>query len=37
MPLEDRQACADAMQPVYAKFATTPKLQNLVKRIQATQ
>ena len=27
----------DAMQPVYAKFASTPRLKDLVKRIQETQ
>jgi tripartite ATP-independent transporter DctP family solute receptor len=37
IPLEDRQAWADAMPPVYAKFATTPELQSLVQRVQATQ
>ena len=37
IPLEDRQAWADAMAPVYAKFATTPELQSLVQRVQATQ
>ncbi|MBP7064493.1 TRAP transporter substrate-binding protein [Ferrovibrio sp.] len=31
----DKKAFATAMQPVYAKFAGTPKLQDLVKRIQA--
>ena len=36
-PLEDKQAFVDAMEPVYAKFADTPELQDLVKRIQATQ
>ena len=37
MPLEDRQAWVDAMQPVYAKFANTPELQSLVQKVQATQ
>ena len=37
LPLEDRQAWVDAMQPVYAKFADTPELQSLVKRVQDTQ
>jgi TRAP-type C4-dicarboxylate transport system substrate-binding protein len=31
----DRQGFVDAAQPVYAKFASDPKLQDLVKRIQA--
>lgn len=33
--IEDRQAWAEAMKPVYAKFATTPELQSLVERVQA--
>ena len=37
VPIENKQAFIDAMQPVYAKFANTPKLKDLVKRIQATQ
>ena len=37
IPLEDRQAWVDAMQPVYAKFAGTPELQALVQKVQATQ
>jgi tripartite ATP-independent transporter DctP family solute receptor len=37
LPLEDRQAWVDAMQPVYAKFANTPELQSLVQKVQATQ
>ena len=37
IPLEDRQAWVDAMQPVYAKFANTPELQALVQKVQATQ
>ena len=35
--LEDRQAWVDAMQPVYAKFASTPELQALVGQVQATK
>lgn len=37
IPLGDRQAWVDAMQPVYAKFADTPELQDLVQKVQATQ
>jgi len=37
LPLEDRQAWADKMQPVYAQFANTPELQSLVQKVQATQ
>src|SRR5687767_6259562 len=37
IPLEDRQAWVDAMQPVYAEFAATPELQALVQQVQATQ
>ena len=33
-PIENRKEFVDAMQPVYAKFANTPKLQELVKKIQ---
>jgi tripartite ATP-independent transporter DctP family solute receptor len=33
-PIENRKEFVDAMQPVYAKFANTPKLQALVKKIQ---
>lgn len=36
IPIENRQAFADAMRPVYAKFAGTPELRGLVERIQAT-
>jgi len=36
-PVEDRQAFVDAVQPVYAKFANTPALQELVKKVQASQ
>ena len=32
----DKKSFSDAMAPVYAKFAADPKLQDLVKRIQAT-
>jgi TRAP-type C4-dicarboxylate transport system substrate-binding protein len=31
----DKKSFSDAMAPVYAKFAADPKLQDLVKRIQA--
>ena len=37
IPLEDRQAWGDAMQPVYAKFADTPELQALIEEVRATQ
>ena len=33
----DKQPFIDAMAPVYAKFASTPELSDLVKRIQAVQ
>ena len=33
----DKKSFSDAMAPVYAKFAADPKLQDLVKRIQATE
>jgi tripartite ATP-independent transporter DctP family solute receptor len=33
--VEDRQAWADAMKPVYEKFASTPELQSLVQRVQS--
>ena len=33
----DKQEFIDAMKPVYAKFADTPKLQSLVQRIQETK
>jgi tripartite ATP-independent transporter DctP family solute receptor len=33
----DRQAFSDAMKPVYEKFAATPALQSLVKRISETK
>jgi tripartite ATP-independent transporter DctP family solute receptor len=35
--LANKQEFIDAMKPVYAKFANTPKLASLVKRIQETQ
>jgi TRAP-type C4-dicarboxylate transport system substrate-binding protein len=35
--LANKQEFIDAMKPVYAKFANTPKLQSLVKRIQDTK
>jgi tripartite ATP-independent transporter DctP family solute receptor len=35
--IANKQEFIDAMKPVYAKFANTPKLQDLVKRIQATK
>jgi tripartite ATP-independent transporter DctP family solute receptor len=35
--LANKQEFIDAMKPVYAKFANTPKLQSLVKRIQETK
>jgi TRAP-type C4-dicarboxylate transport system substrate-binding protein len=37
IPVENKQAFADAVQPMYAKFATTPELKSLVERIQATK
>jgi len=33
----DKKSFSDAMAPVYAKFASTPRLKDLVKRIQDTQ
>lgn len=33
----DKKSFADAMKPVYEKFAGTPALQALVKRVQATE
>jgi len=33
--IENKKPFIDAMQPVYAKFANTPKLQSLVQKIQA--
>jgi tripartite ATP-independent transporter DctP family solute receptor len=35
--ITNRQEFVDAMKPVYAKFANTPRLKELVKRIQDTQ
>jgi tripartite ATP-independent transporter DctP family solute receptor len=35
--IANKQEFVDAMQPVYAKFANTAKLKDLVKRIQETQ
>jgi tripartite ATP-independent transporter DctP family solute receptor len=35
--IADKKPFSDAMAPVYAKFANTPKLQELVKRIRETQ
>ena len=35
--IPNRQEFIDAMKPVYAKFASTPRLQDLVKRIQETR
>ncbi|WP_407704138.1 TRAP transporter substrate-binding protein [Xylophilus rhododendri] len=37
LPIADKKPFIDAMAPVYAKFANTPKLRELVKRIQDTQ
>ena len=37
VPIANKQEFIDAMKPVYAKFANTPKLQDLVKRIQETK
>jgi tripartite ATP-independent transporter DctP family solute receptor len=37
LPIANKQEFQDAMKPVYAKFANTPKLQELVKRIQDTK
>jgi TRAP-type C4-dicarboxylate transport system substrate-binding protein len=37
IPLADKQAWADAMKPVYEKFASAPELQALVQEVQATQ
>jgi tripartite ATP-independent transporter DctP family solute receptor len=34
IPVANKQEFVDAMKPVYAKFANTPKLTDLVKRIQ---
>jgi TRAP-type C4-dicarboxylate transport system substrate-binding protein len=35
--IANRQEFVDAMKPVYAKFADTPRLKDLVKRIQDTK
>jgi TRAP-type C4-dicarboxylate transport system substrate-binding protein len=35
--LANKKEFVDAMAPVYAKFASTPKLKDLVKRIQETK
>ena len=35
--IANKQEFIDAMKPVYAKFANTPRLQDLVKRIQETK
>ena len=37
VPIANKQEFIDAMKPVYAKYANTPKLQSLVKRIQETK
>jgi tripartite ATP-independent transporter DctP family solute receptor len=37
VPLANKQEFIDAMKPVYAKFASTPKLKDLVRRIQETK
>ena len=37
VPLANKQEFIDAMKPVYARFASTPKLQELVKRVQDTK
>lgn len=37
IPIEDRQAWVDAVQPIYERFAGTPELKSLVERAQATQ
>jgi TRAP-type C4-dicarboxylate transport system substrate-binding protein len=37
VPIANKQEFIDAMKPVYAKFANTPRLQELVKRIQETK
>jgi TRAP-type C4-dicarboxylate transport system substrate-binding protein len=35
--IENKKEFIDAMQPVYAKFANTPKLQGLLQKTRATQ
>jgi TRAP-type C4-dicarboxylate transport system substrate-binding protein len=37
VPVANKQEFQDAMKPVYVKFASTPKLQELVKKIQDTK
>ena len=37
IPIEDKQAFVDAVQPLYEQFAGTPELKSLVERIQATK
>ncbi|QJR14623.1 TRAP transporter substrate-binding protein [Usitatibacter palustris] len=37
VPIANKQEFIDAMKPVYEKFASTPKLKDLVKRIQETK
>ena len=37
IPIENKKEFIDAMQPVYAKFANTPKLQALLQKTRATQ
>ena len=37
VPIANKAEFVDAMKPVYAKFANTPALQSLVKRIQETK
>lgn len=37
IPVADKKPFVDAMKPVYAKFVNTPKLQQLVQRIQDTK
>lgn len=37
LDVENQKEFADAMKPVFAKFANTPRLQNLVQRIQDTK
>lgn len=37
VPVQNRTEFVKAMAPVYAKFATTPELKNLIKRIEDTK
>ena len=37
LPIADKKPFIDAMAPVYVKFANTPRLKELVKRIQDTK